>query len=156
MKHSDFQEQHHWLCGLSEYFRFTEAYDEEFELIFRALYHDNKYRKRDLLINMAKNELKLLGYEDEINVDTIESCDIDVTPTLCPYIYMIPDTNIINIHGFSGSGSMIMDKNFIKLVVDSLVNSKINKNLEVFAPTKNLFKNNFVHEDKKTPLSSVV
>ena len=42
------------MCGLSEYFRFTEAYDEDFELIFRALYHDNKYRKRDLLINMAK------------------------------------------------------------------------------------------------------
>ena len=54
MKHSDFQDTHHWLCGLSEYFRFTEAYDEDFELIFRALYHDNKYRKRDLLINMAK------------------------------------------------------------------------------------------------------
>lgn len=54
MKPSDFQEQHHWLCGLSEYFRFTEAYDDDFELIFRALYHDNKYRKRDLLINMAK------------------------------------------------------------------------------------------------------
>ena len=110
----------------------------------------------EVLINMAKNELKLLGYEDEINVDTIESCDIDVTPTLCPYIYMIPETNIINIHGFSGSGSMIMDKNFINLVVDSLVNGKINKNLEVFAPTKNIFRNNFVHNDKKTPLSSVV
>ena len=54
MKHSDFQEQHHWLCGFSEYFRFTESYDDDFELVFRALYHDNKYRKRDLLINMAK------------------------------------------------------------------------------------------------------
>lgn len=54
MKHSDFQEQHHWLCGLSEYFRFTESYEDDFELIFRALYHDNKYRKRDFLINMTK------------------------------------------------------------------------------------------------------
>ena len=54
MKHSEFQDTHHWLCGLSEYFRFTEAHDEDFELIFRALYHDNKYRKRDLIINMAK------------------------------------------------------------------------------------------------------
>lgn len=54
MKHSDFQDTHHWLCGLSEYFRFTESYDEDFELIFRALYHDNKFRKRDLIINMAK------------------------------------------------------------------------------------------------------
>lgn len=54
MKHSEFQDTHHWLCGLSEYFRFTEAYDEDFELIFRALYHDNKFRKRDLIINMAK------------------------------------------------------------------------------------------------------
>jgi len=54
VKHSEFQETHHWLCGLSEYFRFTEAHDEDFELIFRALYHDNKYRKRDLIINMAK------------------------------------------------------------------------------------------------------
>lgn len=54
MEHSKFQEQHHWLCGLSEYFRYTESYDEDFELIFRALYHDNKFRKRDLIINMAK------------------------------------------------------------------------------------------------------
>lgn len=54
MEHSKFQKEHHWLCGLSEYFRYTESYDEDFELIFRALYHDNKFRKRDLLINMAK------------------------------------------------------------------------------------------------------
>ncbi len=54
MKHSEFQSNHHWLCGLSEYFRYTEAHDEDFELIFRALYHDNKFRKRDLIINMAK------------------------------------------------------------------------------------------------------
>lgn len=54
MKHSEFQDIHHWLCGLSEYFRFIESYDEDYELVFRALYHDNKFRKRDLLINMAK------------------------------------------------------------------------------------------------------
>jgi len=88
MKHSEFQEIHHWLCGLSEYFRFIESYDEDYELVFRALYHDNKFRKRDLLINMAKKyarkeilwkpeawppEDKVRDVKDEVMNDKLQS-----------------------------------------------------------------------------------
>lgn len=53
MKHSDFEQQHAWMCGLSEYFRVSD-HNDDYELLFRALYHDNKYRKRDLLFEMHK------------------------------------------------------------------------------------------------------
>ena len=39
---------------LANTFALQNHHDEDFELIFRALYHDNKFRKRDLIINMAK------------------------------------------------------------------------------------------------------
>ena len=53
MKHSEFEQQHAWMCGLSEYFRVSD-HNDDYELLFRALYHDNKYRKRDLLFEMHK------------------------------------------------------------------------------------------------------
>ena len=53
MKHSDFVEKHAWMCGLEEYFSFTE-HTKDYDLFFKALYHDNGYRKRDLLLEMHK------------------------------------------------------------------------------------------------------
>lgn len=48
MKHSDFTSKYHWLNGLSEYYRFT-GQEEKFEPVFKALYHQNYHRKRDIL-----------------------------------------------------------------------------------------------------------
>lgn len=48
MKHSEFTSKYHWLNGLSEYYRFT-GQEEKFEPVFKALYHQNYHRKRDIL-----------------------------------------------------------------------------------------------------------
>ena len=48
MKHSEFTKEFHWLNGLSEYYRFT-GQEEKFEPVFKALYHQNYHRKRDIL-----------------------------------------------------------------------------------------------------------
>jgi len=52
MNHSDFAEKHAWLCGLDEYFKHKQ--NDKFDVVFKALYHDNKYRKRDLIFDMHK------------------------------------------------------------------------------------------------------
>ena len=52
MKHSDFQQEYHWMNGLSEYFKFT-GQEERWEHIHKALYHDNWYRKRDVMIELC-------------------------------------------------------------------------------------------------------
>lgn len=57
MKHSDFTDKFHWLNGISEYFRAT-GQEEKYEPIFKALYHQNYYRKRDIL-----HELMIKKYE---------------------------------------------------------------------------------------------
>ena len=57
MKHSDFTDKFHWLNGISEYFRAT-GQEEKYEPIFKALYHQNYYRKRDIL-----HELMTKKYE---------------------------------------------------------------------------------------------
>ena len=53
MKHSEFTGKFHWLNGLSEYFRAT-GQEKKYEPIFKALYHQNYYRKRDIIMNMIE------------------------------------------------------------------------------------------------------
>ena len=48
MKQADFQKEYHWLIGLREYFDAIGEGDR-YEVLFKALYHDNWYRKRDVL-----------------------------------------------------------------------------------------------------------
>ena len=55
MKHSDFTSTFHWLNGLSEYYRFT-GQEDKFEPIFKALYHNNYYRKRDIIMNFIEDK----------------------------------------------------------------------------------------------------
>lgn len=59
MNHSDFQKQYHWLMGLREYFNAMGSEDKErYEVLFKSLYHNNWYRKRDILteiIQMGKS-----------------------------------------------------------------------------------------------------
>ena len=54
MKHSEFTDKFHWLNGLSEYFRFT-GQEEKFEPVYKALYHNNYYRKRDIIMNFIED-----------------------------------------------------------------------------------------------------
>ena len=109
------------------------------------------------LIGKAINELKILGINDEIKFEEIKYCDIDLTPNLCPYIYFMPQAkNILNINGFSGSGSIIIDSNFINLIIDSIDNDKLNEKLIEFQPSKSILKNLYPPKNKSTPLSSIV
>ena len=55
MKHSEFTSRFHWLNGLSEYFRAT-GQEEKYEPVFKALYHQNYYRKRDIIMNMIEGK----------------------------------------------------------------------------------------------------
>ena len=48
MKLEEFQKQYHWLYGLREYFDAIGEGDR-YEVLFKALYHNNWYRKRDIL-----------------------------------------------------------------------------------------------------------
>ena len=52
MKLSEFKEQYHWMNGLSEYFDFN-GQSGRWENVHKALYHDNWYRKRDVMIDLA-------------------------------------------------------------------------------------------------------
>ena len=117
----------------------------------------NMGKTNEELIKSAEEELKLLSIMDKIRYDKVESCDIDLTPNLCPYIYFLPNAkNVLNVTGFSGSGSMIIDPNFMNLLVDSVENEKLNRKLMGFEPSKNFLNNIFTPENKKTPLSSIV
>ena len=110
------------------------------------------------LIESAISELKIIN-DDDINLKykEIDYCDIDLTPSLCPYIHFLKNSNnILNINGFSGSGSMIYDNNFINLIIDSIDNNNIHKNLIEFQPPNSIIKNIFIPNNKKTPLSSIV
>ena len=65
MKQSDFETQFHWMNGLSEYFRYT-GQEDTYEPIFKALYHNNYYRKRDIIMNLIENkygDLRGVPYE---------------------------------------------------------------------------------------------
>jgi hypothetical protein len=57
MKHSEFTSKFHWLNGISEYFRAT-GQEEKYEPIFKALYHDNYYRKRDIIHGLMTQKYK--------------------------------------------------------------------------------------------------
>jgi hypothetical protein len=61
MKHSEFTQKFHWMNGLSEYFRFT-GQEEKYEPVFKALYHQNYYRKRDILMNFVEGKYE--GVDD--------------------------------------------------------------------------------------------
>ena len=109
------------------------------------------------LINNAIKELRLLGINDRLECYKVQSCDVDLTPNLCPYIYFLPDAkNTLNVTGFSGAGSMIFDPNFLNLLADSIINEKLNKKLVEFQPANNFLKNIFIPDNKKTPLSSII
>ena len=108
------------------------------------------------MIQMALDELPLLGIDEEIQIKSQTSCTTDMTPNLCPYIYFVPKAkNILSINGLSASGSMVIDTQFMNLLIDSIEKQSLNKQLEVFNPKNNTFLDYwFIPKNKQTPLSS--
>lgn len=53
MEMTQFQDTYHWLCGLEEYYKKDPETNERYQLLFKALYHDNWYRKRDIMVELA-------------------------------------------------------------------------------------------------------
>ena len=117
--------------------------------------HFNK--SNESLINLAIEELKYLNIIDNPEIELIDSCTVDMTPNLCPYIYYLPKaSNILTISGFSGSGSIIIDKNFTDLILDSVILGKLDNKLSGFKPKNNFIYNLTIPDEKKTPLSSII
>ena len=111
----------------------------------------------EALFQYAINELTTLGIVKNPEVLSIESCTVDITPNLCPYIYYLPKANnVLSISGFSGSGSMAIDDRFTGLLTESILNGKLNKKLESFEPKNDPLYNFTIPDEKKTPLSSIV
>ena len=54
MKQENFQKQFHWFVGLKEYFD-AVGEGEKFDVMYKALYHDNWYRKRDILTEIYQS-----------------------------------------------------------------------------------------------------
>lgn len=65
MEHSDFTSRHAWMNGLQEYYRDTE-FEEKYNLIYKALYHNNKYRLRDIMITLH-DMIKVEELDDKDN-----------------------------------------------------------------------------------------
>lgn len=104
MKLSDFQEQYHWMNGLSEYFEFT-GQAERWEHIHKALYHDNWYRKRDVLVDLCgkpkSNPQHIRAWMNAMLHEHLE--DVEIKPQLIATLfrkYMNEDEFLVNVCKF--------------------------------------------------------
>jgi hypothetical protein len=103
MELSEFHKQYHWMNGLHEYFSFTGKL-EEYEIIHKALYHDNWYRKRDILIdlnNMPGSNPQ--HYRAWINTLLHDKLDVELKPQLVANLIrklMREDTFMTNLTRF--------------------------------------------------------
>lgn len=104
MKLSDFQEQYHWMNGLSEYFEFN-GQAERWEHIHKALYHDNWYRKRDVLVELCgkpkSNPQHIRAWMNAMLHEHLE--DVEIKPQLIATLfrkYMDEDDFLVNVCKF--------------------------------------------------------
>jgi len=103
MELSEFHKQYHWLNGLHEYFTFTGKL-EEYEIIHKALYHDNWYRKRDILLdlnNMPNSNPQ--HYRAWINTLLHDKLDVELKPQLVANLIrkiMREDSFMVNLTRF--------------------------------------------------------
>lgn len=122
MKHSDFTSKYHWLNGLSEYYRFT-GQEEKFEPVFKALYHQNYHRKRDILHGLMTKKYEgmdqvpdhllrswtnmlLHEHMDDIVVKTELISSLISTVADDPFVDKI--TNFINYFVFSNETDLLL------------------------------------------------
>jgi len=104
MKLSEFQQQYHWMNGLSEYFKFT-GQEERWEHIHKALYHDNWYRKRDVMIELCgmanSNPAHVKAWMNVLLHDKLE--DVELKPQLIATLFrkfMREDDFLVNLCRF--------------------------------------------------------
>jgi len=104
MKLSDFQNEYHWMNGLSEYFKFN-GQEERWEHIHKALYHDNWYRKRDVMIDLCSmpnsNPIHVKAWMNVLLHDHLD--DVELKPQLLATLfrkYMLEDEFLVNICKF--------------------------------------------------------
>lgn len=123
----------------------------------------NLWTDNATLMERATKELKQIGAleADHLPVNTpadIEWCNVDVTPNLCPYIYCpFPAANVLSISGLSGSGTMVLDSLLVNKLIDSVLDGRLDRELEPFHPgLQTLYSHWFPPEEKRTPLSSIV
>lgn len=122
MKHSDFKEQFHWMNGLSEYFKFT-GQEERWEHIHKALWHDNWYRKRDVMIELCQMPVSsgdhVRAWMNVLLHEHLE--DVEIKPQLLATLfrkYMQEDEFLVNVCKFinywvgeDGKGAELPDMN---------------------------------------------
>ena len=104
MKLSEFQETYHWMNGLSEYFKYTGQH-ERWEEIHKALYHDNWYRKRDVILELCSmrnsNPVHVKSWMNVLLHDKLE--DFEIKPQLLATLlrkYMKEDEFLVNVCKF--------------------------------------------------------
>ena len=123
MQHSEFTSKYHWMNGLDEYFsRNTDVVHdapqkERWADIYKALYQDNWYRKRDVMIELANmpnsNPVHVKSW---MNVLLKEHLDVDLKPQLVATLlrkYMKEDPLLVSlvqfIHYWSDDGVVAAD-----------------------------------------------
>ena len=104
MKLSEFKEQYHWMNGLSEYFDFN-GQAGRWENVHKALYHDNWYRKRDVMIDLANmpnsNPAHVKAWMNVLLHEQLD--DVEIKPQLVATLfrkYMFEDPFLVNIWKF--------------------------------------------------------
>lgn len=104
MKLSEFQQQYHWMNGLSEYFEFV-GQKERWDAIHKALYHNNWYRKRDIIIELCgrqnSNPAHVKAWMNVLLHEQLD--DVEVKPQLVATLlrkHMREDPFVVNVCQF--------------------------------------------------------
>ena len=128
-----------------------------FALLGLKNYKNIHFTTKEKLIQNAINELERLDITLPTNeYEYIEDCNVDLTTSLSPIVDFLPSTNnTMVITGFSGSGSMLMESWFIDAITSSIINNKLNNNLNPFKINNSLYSNWFHDKDKLTPISAL-
>lgn len=112
MKHSDFTSDYHWMNGLDEYFKInrSEKIQQRWSDIYKALYQDNWYRKRDIMIELCgMPDSNPVHVKSWMNLLLKEHLDVELKPQLVATLlrkYMNEDPLLVSlvqfIHYWSG------------------------------------------------------
>ena len=104
MKQEDFIKQFHWFVGLKEYFD-AVGDGESFDVLYKALYHNNYYRKRDILTEIIvmgqSNPQHVKSWMNLLMHENLE--DIEIKPQLVVTLirkYMKEDPLLVNLAKF--------------------------------------------------------
>lgn len=85
MDQKQFQKDFHWMCGLEEYFRDTDL-EDRWQVLHKALYHNNWYRKRDVLLDLydinSVESLDPILLRSWINTLMMEHLDVEIKAQL--------------------------------------------------------------------------